>query len=71
MHEANSSIEADGNRKPPDSHLHRLSYFANTELLHNLRSSSTAEDPDSRTADLLARVRDLSAYGGVSAPLHV
>ncbi|KAG0659206.1 hypothetical protein C6P46_005259 [Rhodotorula mucilaginosa] len=46
------------------SHLHRLSYFANTELLHDLRSSSTAEDPDSRTADLLARVRDLSAYGG-------
>ena len=65
------AVEANSNREPPDSHLHRLSYWANTELLHDLRSSSTAEDPDSRTADLLARVRDLSAYGGVSALLRV
>ncbi|GAA5872750.1 hypothetical protein JCM3774_005050 [Rhodotorula dairenensis] len=45
-------------------YLHRLSYWANTELLHDLRSANAHDDADSHTADILARVRDLSVYGG-------
>ncbi|GAA5988393.1 hypothetical protein JCM10908_003546 [Rhodotorula pacifica] len=46
------------------SYLHRLSYWANIELLHDLRSANPDRDAYSHTEDILTSVRDLSAYGG-------